>query len=357
VTVLATPQPARHERPIAKAVELAYLRFERPDLERAEAFLLDFGLQTAAKSSDVIYMRHTGPSAFCCVVERAARPRFASLAFAMAAQADLEALSRVPGASNIEPLGAPGGGLRVSLRDPSGFSIEAVYGRTSAPPIARRAPLPMNEPGIALRVNATQRTPLAPPEVTKLGHVVLEVARFQQTCAWYTEHFGLIPSDVQVLPDGSPAVSFFRLDLEQVPADHHTLAIAQGFRPAFGHCAYEVVDADAVAMGQRFLRERGWRHAWGMGRHILGSQVFDYWSDPWGSKHEHYSDGDLFTAEHPMGVHDVSREAMSQWGPPMPRSFTRPELSIANAKALVRSLRESPDVTPRKLYRLLKTFG
>jgi hypothetical protein len=58
-----------------------------------------------------------------------------------------------------------------------------------------------------------------------------------------------------------------------------------------------------------------------------------------------------------MGVHDVSREAMSQWGPPMPRSFTRPELSAANAKALVRSLRESPDVTPRKLYQLLKAFG
>ena len=53
---------------------------------------------------------------------------------------------------------------------------------------------------------------------------------------------------------------------------------------------------------------------WGIGRHILGSQIFDYWQDPWGDKHEHYCDGDLFTADEPTGVHAVSREAMAQWG-------------------------------------------
>ena len=51
----------------------------------------------------------------------------------------------------------------------------------------------------------------------------------------------------------------------------------------------------------------------GIGRHILGSQIFDYWQDPWGDKHEHYCDGDLFTADEPTGVHAVSREAMAQW--------------------------------------------
>ena len=66
---------------------------------------------------------------------------------------------------------------------------------------------------------------------------------------------------------------------------------------------------DAVGMGQRVLRDRGWKHAWGIGRHILGSQIFDYWQDPWGDKHEHYCDGDLFTADQPTGVHPVSREA------------------------------------------------
>ena len=51
----------------------------------------------------------------------------------------------------------------------------------------------------------------------------------------------------------------------------------------YGHSSFEVVDADAVGMGQRVLLKRGWRHAWGIGRHILGSQIFDYWEDPWGA--------------------------------------------------------------------------
>jgi hypothetical protein len=140
---------------------------------------------------------------------------------------------------------------------------------------------------------------------------VLELADYQETCAWYTQHFGFIPSDVQVLPDGSPAVAFMRLDLGDKPADHHTLALAQGFVPKYSHSAYELVDADAVGMGHRLLREKGWTHAWGLGRHILGSQIFDYWQDPWGDKHEHYCDGDLFTAD-AVGAADAGQFHQAQ---------------------------------------------
>ncbi|GAA6132679.1 hypothetical protein NBRC116187_30390 [Halopseudomonas sabulinigri] len=186
---------------------------------------------------------------------------------------------------------------------------------------------------------------------------MLELADFQATCAWYTQHFGFIPSDVQLLPDGSPAVAFMRLDLGSTPADHHTLALAQTFMAAYSHSAFEVVDADAVGMGQRVLAERGWKHAWGMGRHILGSQIFDYWQDPWGDKHEHYCDGDLFTAERPTGYHQVSPDAMAQWGQRMPKSFTKPRMNGAAFKALLVNLRRSPDVTLRKLITMARMFG
>ena len=125
---------------------------------------------------------------------------------------------------------------------------------------------------------------------------------------------------------------------------------------SYSHSAYELGDADAVARGQRLLRERGYQHAWGMGRHILGSQIFDYWNDPWGAKHEHYSDGDLFTADRPMGVHPVSKQAMSQWGPTMPASFTKPQLTLGNITALIRNLKQSPDLSVDKLITLAKIF-
>jgi catechol 2,3-dioxygenase-like lactoylglutathione lyase family enzyme len=209
----------------------------------------------------------------------------------------------------------------------------------------------------ALRVNGTQRLQQAPPDVIRLGHVVLELADYQATCAWYTQHFGFIPSDIQVLPDGSPAVAFMRLDLGTTPADHHTLALVQGFEAAYSHSAFEVVDADAVGMGQRVLREQGWKHAWGIGRHILGSQIFDYWQDPWGDKHEHYCDGDLFTADQPVGIYAANRDAMSQWGELMPRSFTSPKMTPAKLAVLIRNLRRSPDLNVAKLRTLARLFG
>lgn len=354
---LRTPQPMRHPAPTARACALAHLVFERPDLTRAEDFLTDFGLLLAERGRDVVYLRGAAPTPYCYRVHRGSAPRFVGMGFRVSAREELERLARVAGASAIAPCSHLGGGECVTLRDPSGFRVEVIYGQQPAPALASRPPIPLNVGPTPTRINATQRPPVEPPEVIKLGHVVVEVAEYQATCAWYTQHLGFVPSDVQVLPDGSPAVSFLRLDLGETPTDHHTLAIVQGVMPQYGHSAYEVVDADAVGMGQRVLREKGWKHAWGIGRHILGSQIFDYWQDPWGDKHEHYCDGDLFTADQPLGIHPVSREAMAQWGQPMPSSFTKPRLTPATLPAVLRNVRQSPDLSLTKLITLARLFG
>jgi catechol 2,3-dioxygenase-like lactoylglutathione lyase family enzyme len=354
---LTTAHPARHPSPTVKAAALSYLAFERPDLARVEAFLSDFGLVLARRSDDVLYMRGTSSQPFCYRVHRGSHARFLGAGFAVRSRDDLERLARIDGASGVEKSVHLGGGEQVVLRDPSGFMVEVVHGQAPVEEKPPRAPLAFNVGAERKRVNGTQRLPLAPAEAIRLGHYVLEVADFQATCAWYAQHLGFVPSDVQVLPDGSPAVVFMRLDLGDTPTDHHTLALAQGFLPQFSHGAFEVVDADAVGMGQRFLREQGWTHSWGIGRHILGSQIFDYWQDPWGDKHEHYCDGDLFTADVPMGIHVLSREGMAQWGQPMPRSFTRPHFTPRALASAVRNVRRIPDLDLQKLLTLARIFG
>jgi catechol 2,3-dioxygenase-like lactoylglutathione lyase family enzyme len=354
---LTTPEPSRHAAPTVKATALAHLVFERPDIERAVRFLRDFGLDIAVQRDDAVYLRGTAPTPYCYRVHRGKRARFVGLGLTVASRADLDVLAALPGASAVQPTMHPGGGEHVVLTDPSGFTVEVICGQAPAAPLPARAPLPWNVGEARIRVNGAQRPPLGVPEVVRLGHVVLEVADFQATCAWYTRHFGLLPSDVQVLPDGSPAVAFLRLDLGDTPADHHTLALAQGYMPAYSHSAFELVDADAVGMGQRVLRERRWQHAWGIGRHILGSQIFDYWKDPWGAKHEHYCDGDVFTAAVETGVHPVSREGMAQWGQTMPADFTRPRLTLGNLAALIHNVRRSPDLSLKKLRTLARLFG
>ena len=82
---------------------------------------------------------------------------------------------------------------------------------------------------------------------------------------------------------------------------------------------------------------RKYRHAWGVGRHLLGSQIFDYWRDPWGQKHEHYADGDLFDVRQPPGYHILDRAGLYQWGPDLPDDFIDARL------------------TPRRLVSILKT--
>jgi Glyoxalase/Bleomycin resistance protein/Dioxygenase superfamily len=336
--ILSTAQPARHPDPTVKAQALAFLMFDRPDLDLAERFLVDFGLVRAARTSDALFMRAAEPSAFCYVAFKADKARFRGLGLSVGTRADLERLAALPGASHVEPAPCPGGGERVRLEDPSGFEVHAVHGASPVPPLERRAALVWNVGGDHARVDAPQRPRHSPPQVLKLGHVVLELADYQRTAGWYTRHFGFIPSDVQLLPDGAPAVAFMRLDLGSTPADHHTLALAQGLVDTYSHSAYEVVDADAVGMGQQVLKERGWRHAWGIGRHLLGSQVFDYWQDPYGDKHEHYTDGDVFTADRPTGFHPLSRQGMAQWGEEMPKSFVKPKPSLPLALSALKNI-------------------
>jgi catechol 2,3-dioxygenase-like lactoylglutathione lyase family enzyme len=352
-----TPIPARHPSPTVKAESLAALVFERPDLDAAERFLTDFGFALAARTPDSLFARGAAAAPYVYRVNRGAKARFVGLVFSVGNRGDLERLAKIEGASPITAAEGPGGGEWVRLIDPSGVAVDAIFGQEPAAPLPHRAPLDCNLGLRHPRINAGQRPPAEPPEVLRLGHVLLEVADYRATTDWYTRHFGLIPSDVQVLPDGQPAVTFFRLDRGSTPSDHHTLGIVQGFAAAYGHSAFELVDADAVGMGQRVLRERGYRHAWGIGRHVLGSQIFDYWNDPWGAKHEHYCDGDVFTAEVPTGVSPVSREAMAQWGPAMPLSFTKPSFTLANLAAAMRSLRRSPDVTFKKLVTLARMFA
>lgn len=354
---LTTPEPTRHADATARAVRLAYLVWERPDLDVADAFLQAFGLVNAERTNDAIYHRAARAQPFCCVVRRGDEPRFVGLAFEMSGRDDLERLAALPGASPVRRLETPGGGEMVRLTDPSGFVVEAVHGQQRYAALPVREPLVVNCGASQPRVNAGHRPPIVAPEALGLGHVVLELVDFQKTCGWYTKNFGLIPSDVQVLPDGSPLITFLRLDLGDEPADHHTLALAQGLVAEFSHCAYEVADLDAIGIGQRVLREGGYRHAWGIGRHLLGSQVFDYWEDPWGDKHEHYSDGDVFTSDQPTGVSLAGPKSLSQWGPPLPPDFLRPKASLSLLARVARNLMLSEDLSLGKLLAMARMAG
>ncbi|MES2149332.1 MAG: VOC family protein [Pseudomonadota bacterium] len=309
--------------PLVKARALAFLMFEKPDLVATEAFLTDFGMLRVAASSDQLLMRGHGSAPAIYLARRGARARYVGAAFSVASQAELQILEREAGARRLDGADIPGGGAGVELVDPAGNLLWLVAGQCPGVPWPLRAPLhpQANSHGAVRRVNATVRPPLEPAALAKLGHVVLQTVDFACMAEWYMRHLGLIPTDVQYLADGSPTLAFFRLDLGDTPADHHSFVLAGGIEEKYEHSAYEVVDLDALGQGQNVLRAGGHRHMWGIGRHILGSQLFDYWYDPDGMEFEHYTDGDVFTAGHETHYVPLQLSGIWAWGDDVPASM------------------------------------
>jgi hypothetical protein len=163
---------------------------------------------------------------------------------------------------------------------------------------------------------------------------------------WYLRALGLIPTDVQVLADGSPSLAFCRLDLRDQPADHHTLVIVGGIEEKVEHCAYEVLDLDALGQGQQVLRAQGHPHMWGIGRHLLGSQLFDYWFDPDGFEYEHYTDGDVFTADVETAYSALEFGGIWAWGADAPASM-KPKKNLRTLLQVLKLIRRKA-ITPQR---------
>ena len=328
--------PGRSKNPLVKVAGLAWLEFEKPDLDRAERFSADFGFTVADRTPDTVLLRGRQAAAACLVVRRGPQARFVGPAFQAAARDDLDRLARGAGGT----VTAHWGGHTVLLRDPSGNPVRVVHGVPDLPALPGRAPLPLNFGSEPMRANATQRPARRAAEIQRLGHVVLGTTRFQAALDWYLEVLGLIVSDFLYLDgqrDRGPAMAFIRCDLGSVPADHHTLAMALQPHTGYVHSAYQLTDLDEVAASGEYLREQGYRHAWGLGRHIQGSQIFDYWRDPDRLMFEHYTDGDVFDAAMEPGWAPLSASGLSQWGPKATAEFTGtndPRVAVAAIKAL-----------------------
>src|SRR5450755_2717005 len=86
--------PGRSGNPLVKVAGLAWLEFEKPDLDRAERFSTDFGFSVADRTPDTLLLRGRQASAACLVVRRGPRPRFVGPAFQAAARDDLDRLAR-----------------------------------------------------------------------------------------------------------------------------------------------------------------------------------------------------------------------------------------------------------------------
>ncbi|MDT5222746.1 MAG: hypothetical protein QOG19_153 [Mycobacterium sp.] len=329
--------PGRSRDPIIKVHDIAWLEFEKPDLVRAEAFSRAFGFSTALRTADELYLRGTDPGSPCVLIQRGPRSRFVGATYTAQDQSDVLRLAEATGA-RVRALPQSLGGVAVDLVDPSRVTVRVVHGTHQLEALPAQTQQQFNFGHDLHRINTTQRPPHEPTRVQRLGHLVVQTTKYLEALNWYLDHLGMIVSDFLYYPgrrDRGPVMSFIRCDRGQTPADHHTLAMTLGPSNRYIHSAYQVSDIDAMAAGGRYLAELGYHRAWGIGRHIMGSQIFDYWRDPDGFLVEHFSDSDMFDRTLEPGWAPLTASGLYQWGPRITKDF----LGIAPSRESLRELR------------------
>lgn len=310
--------------PIISIKDIAWIRLRSPDLDKQEEYLTTFGLVRAERTANALYMRGTDPVHHIHITEKG-DPAVLRIAFWARSLDDLHKLAReAEGASAVEEIDEPGGGKRVRLTEHNGMGIEVVWGvqDVAALPVE---PVALNF-GYAkqAREGALQRVEQRPCRVKRIGHAVISTPEIEKSVAWAHRHLGIVKSD-DVHAEDDPNLllaSFNRVDAGPDYVDHHVMMFGRHQKSGLNHVSFEVQDIDDLAVGHdAMMRKYPDLHLWGLGRHTLGSQIFDYWLDPWGRVHEHWTDTDVLNNTHSFQRHPKSTGLHSQWGPQAPQAF------------------------------------
>lgn len=300
--------------PIVRAEDLSHLGFIVTDLDEAARFAAAFGLTITQRSAKRFHARGTGSAPFIYVAELGEKPGFASFGVRLSSLDDLRAIAAHDG-KDVVAYDGPGGGHCVRLTTPDGFTVEAIAGQDMR--MADSLDIfPVNQAGRYPRVSKPRYTEPGPSHVMRVAHGVFAVADLKLTENWFKERFGMLTTDEIQLPDGRPVGTFLRWDRGDIPVDHHALLLMQKPAAAFHHAAFEVWDIDDLMRGQEHLRAAGYKHHFGVGRHHLGGQIFDYWHDSFGFQMEHWTDGDCLVRDDGSNVVSLADLSRLGWGEP-----------------------------------------
>ncbi|KAF1356050.1 Glyoxalase/Bleomycin resistance protein/Dihydroxybiphenyl dioxygenase [Lizonia empirigonia] len=309
-----------------KLTKLVHMRYQHPDLDEITAFLRDFGMTVAHKTQDRRWFKGYGSDQYVYYAQKGPK-KFLGGCFEVASYTELEKAARVPGAGQIEELtDAPGGGHLITLHDPEGFPINLLHGQTKKPAGPFPEILTTNYEADKPRIARFQRFTPGPAAVHKLGHYGLCVQNFGAEKAWYTQTFNIVPTDMLYVRSASgdekhEVAIFAHLDLGPAYTDHHAIFLSTNNTSHVHHASFVVHDLDTQSLGHAWLAKKGYAAVWGVGRHILGSQLFDYWWDTTGNMMEHYADGDLVNEDTSVGWGEAGDESLAVWGPEVPRWF------------------------------------
>ncbi|MCJ1477423.1 hypothetical protein MMC13_006094 [Lambiella insularis] len=308
---------------------LLYVHYEHADLHEWAIFAEAFGLVESKAQDDRIYYHGYGRDPIVYIASQSKpgeEPRFRGPGLLARTKEDFDKACKVTGASREDISDRPGGGQMVVLRDPNGFDVEILWDVKDKPVEAEEATRShVNGQTAYNGAFVKQRTEFkrlkrGPAMVHKVGHFGYMTSNFEATCEWYKSMFNLEVVDTLSSPKDENITfgQFFRLNLGEEYVDHHTLLITREENGSHAHhSSFEVEDIDTQLLGHEWLKSKDYQLVWGVGRHIHGSQVFDYWRDCSDYVVEHYADGDLVNCNTPVSKGQMGKDG-AIWGPGVP---------------------------------------
>ncbi len=272
------------------------LELSVPDPDALNAFWVDLGMKTNEGST-----LGTADRATQLRIKEGPYRHVSEVHLGCSEEADLIAIR-----TNLEGLGVAStiadGVLRCN--DPLA-DHEVVIEVAGQNPITPASQPLVNSPGTLERVN--RRSPAAMGEIPltprRVGHVVFGTTDVAASTRFYSEGLGFKISDII----GNGIGTFLRCS-----TDHHNMLLMPSPVPCMNHYAVEMNDVDAIGLaGMKVVTDRPDSSIYGIGRHVLGANLFWYLLDPAGGMFELFSDMDQITDDEAW----EAEERRDDWDP------------------------------------------
>jgi catechol 2,3-dioxygenase-like lactoylglutathione lyase family enzyme len=251
------------------------------------AFYSDFGLKVAAREN-ALTVRCDGRDIDQAVLSEGSNKKLQFVTFGVESGCLPEWHTRVEKArvKLVEaPLGAEQAGLWFA--DPDGVLVNLREAENAPWRKATPEESMFNFGDNIQRVDqARWLTADSPASPRRLSHMLIFTSDMARSERFYTDLLGLRLSD---------RIKGMATFLNSGPGDHHVFGLIQSTHPGLHHSSWEVTNFDQIAVGARTMQEKGHQEGWGLGRHTLGSNLFHYIRDPWGSWIEYSADMDRIT--------------------------------------------------------------
>lgn len=286
---------------------LQYFALGVPKLEPGCDFYSTFGLETIDRPDHVAFRCHDRAQDQIVLVETGRDRKLHHLSFGTdgAGLAKIAANLQRHGIDRLDPPygGAPDG---LWFHDGDGNLINIQI--ADAQPIPAEPLRASNGPGRVGRLGQRgcpeRNHPVRP---RRLGHLIIFARDVPAQARFYCDVLGMRVSDT--IQGGYAA--FLRT---AGTSDHHVLGLISSATPGFHHASFEMGSIDEAELGAMRLFHKGYRHAWGPGRHGVGSNYFHYFRDPWNGLAEYFFDIDVIPDDFPWEAKDwTKKDGMFLW--------------------------------------------